>query len=1552
MNFKRIVSLSLLLLLIGLSVTLLVFRKGYAQSVQVISGKFYKFDVIAVDGQPTLTSVFPAPSINDNGAVSYVGRTPPAGGAVYVSANLNSAPLQLNPALGGNSNRILIGNTQITNGNQVITKESVTNTTPQQQFLRRFNGNVQDSSVIIAAANGVGGFNDFDDIWVGIALNNADQAAWNARKGGNNNFLVTGFRPTFSQLLLSNASNTLRPMVADDGRVVVRAGGLTTDPILLYPYNLGAPTSIASSATGFTTLGQSPGISNDGSVVVFYGVDSTGAGIFASIETGGGARQVTKIAGNRPVENILAAGGNDDGVFDPGETPRDGELGFTATGTPIIFSSFEPNMRVAVAHQSIAPAGLDNDTFVVSFIGTPNAASSAPQYFSNQKGLWTIRVDVKNEGGALRLKPSTAIPVIQVNDTLGTRTITDVQVYDPIANALTDDAGNSRTQRRGDHKVAFWASTTSSTGTANIIVRGSHLDTDEDALLDHWETMGIDFNGNGTIDLPLNQAPFNANPNRKDVFVEIDYMEGGGHTHRPDRTPSNTPLVGATVLQAVTTAYANAPVTNPTGPDGITLHAIVDEALTEIANLQFTPRLAGHANDFYDLKLGGNGTPAGNMCGNGANDGHFGTSADRANATNCINILGARRLAFHYSIFSHDDPVVPGSSGVGEVLGNDLAVSLRVSTPGPMNDYEDQANFFVATLGAGNTTFDREWADLQAGTFMHELGHNLRLRHGGGNNVGCKPNYLSVMRYGHQFNEFGSASNIPSIADGTRVRINRPLDYSRTQLPSLDETALNEILGIGGAGGQRTLFGIGGVRRVGPSGLPINWNGNGSIDPVAVAADINFVTGICGSSPGETLDGQNDWGNLIFNFRNSQDFSDGPASNTTTGQAEPDVNALLDGYLGDPDYDGDGVPNATDNCPLVANPTQVDSDADGLGDACDSISANLSISKTDSPDPAAIGSSLTYSITINNTGPNTASGVVMTDELPSEVSFVSATPTQGTCTGAATVICNIGTLANGASAAVTIVVTPMSGGVITNTASVGSNITDPDSANNTSTTTTTVTAPEITIRDASLAEPVAGQSSMIFTVVLSVAPASSVSVNFQTSDGGSNPATSGADYTSTSGSVTFNTGERVKTIAIPVLSDADTLETDETFLINLSGATGGSIVDGQGVGTITTANPAGTLLISELRTSGPGGAGDDFVEIYNNTDTPVTVPAGGYGLFKMGATCDATPVLAGTVPASTVIPARGHYLFAGSAYSLSSYATGDATLTSDIEDNRNVALFSTTNIAEISTVTRFDAIGFGSNSGNVCDLLREGSNASAITTFTEQHSFFRKLCDFNGAACTTPGIPKDTNNNATDFAFADTSGVNIGAGQLLGAPGPENLSSPISRDSTIGLLLLDSSVPQTSSPNRVRDLTPGDPNHSTFGTLSLRRRVVNNTGGNVTRLRFRTVEITTFPPPNGSIADLRVISSTTLLGVSVNDAATCAATGSPPTAPCTVTVQGTTLEQPPNQPNGGGLNSSLGAGTITLATPLANGASINVQLLLGVQQPGTFRYLLIIEALP
>jgi hypothetical protein len=79
----------------------------------------------------------------------------------------------------------------------------------------------------------------------------------------------------------------------------------------------------------------------------------------------------------------------------------------------------------------------------------------------------------------------------------------------------------------------------------------------------------------------------------------------------------------------------------------------------------------------------------------------------------------------------------------------------------------------------------------------------------------------------------------------------------------------------------------------------------------------------------------------------------------------------------------------------------------------------------------------------------------------------------------------------------------------------------------------------------------------------------------------------------------------------------------------------------------------------------------------------------------------------------------------------------------------------------------------------------------------------------------------------------------------------------------------------------------------------------------------------------------------------ITDAGTCAAAGS--SAPCTITVEGTTLETPPAQSLGGGHNSTM---TVTLGTPLAPGASVNLQFLLGVQQTGSFKFFFNIEALP
>ena len=121
-------------------------------------------------------------------------------------------------------------------------------------------------------------------------------------------------------------------------------------------------------------------------------------------------------------------------------------------------------------------------------------------------------------------------------------------------------------------------------------------------------------------------------------------------------------------------------------------------------------------------------------------------------------------------------------------------------------------------------------------------------------------------------------------------------------------------------------------------------------------------------------------------------------------------------------------------------------------------SADLSLTKTDSTDPIAVGNNLTYTLTVSNAGPSDATSVVLTDPLPAGITYVSATPSQGTCSQAAgTVTCPLGTIASGANATVSVVVTPTTDGTLTNTASVSSATTDPNGGNNGASETTDVT---------------------------------------------------------------------------------------------------------------------------------------------------------------------------------------------------------------------------------------------------------------------------------------------------------------------------------------------------------------------------------------------------------------------------------------------------------------------------------------------------------------
>jgi probable HAF family extracellular repeat protein len=107
-------------------------------------------------------------------------------------------------------------------------------------------------------------------------------------------------------------------------------------------------------------------------------------------------------------------------------------------------------------------------------------------------------------------------------------------------------------------------------------------------------------------------------------------------------------------------------------------------------------------------------------------------------------------------------------------------------------------------------------------------------------------------------------------------------------------------------------------------------------------------------------------------------------------------------------------------------------------------------------------------------------------------------------------------------------------------------------------------SPGVTIFDVSLTEGQSGTQTALFSVRLSFQSASDVTIPYSTADG---TATAGTDYNAASGTLTIPAGHSIRTIAVTVKGDRKR-EPDEVFYMNLKNASGATIVDGQGVGTL------------------------------------------------------------------------------------------------------------------------------------------------------------------------------------------------------------------------------------------------------------------------------------------------------------------------------------------------------------------------------------------------
>ncbi|MES2934763.1 MAG: IPTL-CTERM sorting domain-containing protein [Pseudomonadota bacterium] len=150
------------------------------------------------------------------------------------------------------------------------------------------------------------------------------------------------------------------------------------------------------------------------------------------------------------------------------------------------------------------------------------------------------------------------------------------------------------------------------------------------------------------------------------------------------------------------------------------------------------------------------------------------------------------------------------------------------------------------------------------------------------------------------------------------------------------------------------------------------------------------------------------------------------------------------------------------NTATVSSTTADTNSANDSATASTNIAAgvDLSITKSASAGPYLAGAPITYTIVVSNAGPGSANGVTMTDVIPAGTSFVSATPSQGSCSGTSTVSCSLGTLTDGGSATIIIQLTlPSGGGSVSNTASVTSSSPDVNGANDAATAALAVVPP-------------------------------------------------------------------------------------------------------------------------------------------------------------------------------------------------------------------------------------------------------------------------------------------------------------------------------------------------------------------------------------------------------------------------------------------------------------------------------------------------------------
>ncbi len=470
-------------------------------------------------------------------------------------------------------------------------------------------------------------------------------------------------------------------------------------------------------------------------------------------------------------------------------------------------------------------------------------------------------------------------------------------------------------------------------------------DIDGDGLLDNWEQKGVNLDGDSTIDIDL--PAFGTSPFRKDILVEVDCLAAADHTH--------CPLQNA--VSDVVNAFARAPVSNLDGTVGVQLH--VDTGPLYGSGARFTvPGPAGAAGTYGDFGGGNEIAEAGNEIiesfsspkGNGV---PFDTLKQ-------ASFADVRDPIFHYAIFGHQTNLRSAtddctSGEVSDIPGHDFMVTLGGSPIGVPTFPCWGANANGLSVGSRNQ---------QAGTFMHELGHSVGLKHGGDAGLpNNKPNYLSVMNYAFQMCSLQPSPNgqLPGGCDYSRIELLAP------GVP-MNEDSLDECIGIGGNLG----FG------------PVNWDQDALLEGITncqppnnanVQADIN-ADGIR-----TLLRGFEDWNSLDY----VTGLSGAGAGNGVPDEADPQTIEQAQDILGDQMAPGIVV---TKTGPATALPGDtlnytVEVTNEGFGPALDALLTDIN------PDGASQEVAL-GAIVVGDTKTHNSSFTVPSDSCPGDFTGASA----------------------------------------------------------------------------------------------------------------------------------------------------------------------------------------------------------------------------------------------------------------------------------------------------------------------------------------------------------------------------------------------------------------------------------------------------------------------------------------------------------------------------------------------------------------------------------